>query len=205
MKLNLTIEHYLGLQEKGLILEHVFLLKLIEENYDLNPLCEEHERINGVVKGMYRKGLITKDNCITIQGKELLEFVSSVKNKRFARKKVDNSDFLVWWEEFPKNNIFTYKGKDFKGSRSMRVKQNECRLKFEEIISEGDYTPQQVINALKTDVLMKKEESFTKGDNKLTYMQNSLTYLNQRSFENFIDVEVPQEQNDEPIETKNFF
>ena len=52
---------------------------------------------------------------------------------------------------------------------------------------------------------MKKEESFTKGDNKLTYMQNSLTYLNQKSFENFIDVEVPQEQNDEPIETKNFF
>lgn len=35
-------------------------------------------------------------------------------------------------------------------------------------------------------------------------MQNSLTYLNQRSFEELYDIEVPQEENDEPIETKNF-
>jgi hypothetical protein len=205
MKLNVTIEHYLGLQERGLILEHVFLLKLIEENYDLNPLCEEHERINGVVRGMYRKGLITKDGGITIQGKELLEFMSSVKNKRFAKKKIDNSDFLVWWEEFPKNNIFTYKGKSFEGSRSMRVRRDDCRLKFESIISEGEYTAQQLIQALKTDVLMKKEESYNTGDNKLKYMQNSLTYLNQRSYENFIDVKVFEAVSDEPQETKNLF
>jgi hypothetical protein len=37
-------------------------------------------------------------------------------------------------------------------------------------------------------VLQKKESSLKNSTNKLTYMQNSLTYLNQRSFEPFIEL-----------------
>jgi len=133
---------------------------------------------------------LTKESALTIQGKEVLEFISSIKNKRLLKSKIENTDFIEWWEAFPKNNIFTYKNVSFSGSRSMRVKKDECRLKFESIVNEGEYTVKQLIEALKTDVLLKKEESFKTGANKLTYMQNSLTYLNQRSYENFIDVDL---------------
>ena len=190
MKLNITTEHFIGLLEKGLTLDHIFILKLVEENYDVNPLCEEWERINGLKKALFRKGFITKEETPTIQGKEVLEFISSIKNKRLLKSKIENTDFIEWWDAFPKNNIFTYKNVSFSGSRSMRVKKDECRLKFESIINEGEYTVKQLIEALKTDVLLKKEESFKTGANKLTYMQNSLTYLNQRSYENFIDVDL---------------
>ena len=190
MKLNITTEHFLGLVEKGLTLDHIFILKLVEENYDVSPLCEEWERINGLKKGCERKGLLTKESALTIQGKEVLEFISSIKNKRLLKSKIENTDFIEWWDAFPKNNIFTYKNVSFSGSRSMRVKKDECRLKFESIVNEGEYTVKQLIEALKTDVLLKKEESFKTGANKLTYMQNSLTYLNQRSYENFIDVDL---------------
>ncbi len=61
-------------------------------------------------------------------------------------------------------------------------------MKFEKIIIEGDYTAEELIEALKYDVVQKKEASFKTGNNKLSYMQNSLTYLNQRSFEPFIEL-----------------
>jgi hypothetical protein len=37
-------------------------------------------------------------------------------------------------------------------------------------------------------VLQKKENSVKQRSNKLTYLQNSATYLNQRSFEPFIEL-----------------
>jgi hypothetical protein len=45
-----------------------------------------------------------------------------------------------------------------------------------------------MIAALEYEVLQKKENSVKVKTNKLTYMQNSLTYLNQRSFEPFIEL-----------------
>ena len=45
-----------------------------------------------------------------------------------------------------------------------------------------------MLEALNFDVLQKKENSVKMKTNKLTYMQNSLTYLNQRTFEPFIEL-----------------
>jgi hypothetical protein len=61
-------------------------------------------------------------------------------------------------------------------------------LKFDKILEEGEYTAKDLIDSLNLDVLQKKENSVKTGTNRLTYMQNSLTYLNQRSFEPFIDL-----------------
>jgi hypothetical protein len=55
-------------------------------------------------------------------------------------------------------------------------------------LEEGEYTLEELVEALRFDVLQKKENSVKTNTNKLTYMQNSLTYLNQRSFEPFIEL-----------------
>jgi hypothetical protein len=55
-------------------------------------------------------------------------------------------------------------------------------------LSEGDYTADDLIAAIEFDVLQKKENSYKSGENKLKYIQNSLTYLTQRSFEPFIEL-----------------
>jgi hypothetical protein len=70
----------------------------------------------------------------------------------------------------------------------LRRDEENCRLKFNAILSEGEYTADDLIAALEFDVLQKKENSYKADDNKLRYMQNSLTYLNQRSFEPFIEL-----------------
>jgi hypothetical protein len=64
---------------------------------------------------------------------------------------------------------------------------------------EGDYTEAQLISALEYDVLQKKERSVQSKTNKLTYMQNSLTYLNQRSFEPFIELMSTEDETAEKL------
>lgn len=45
-----------------------------------------------------------------------------------------------------------------------------------------------MISALEYEVLQKKENSIKTKTNKLSFMQNSLTYLNQCTFEPFIEL-----------------
>jgi hypothetical protein len=61
-------------------------------------------------------------------------------------------------------------------------------LKFDKILLEGDYTAAQLIEALKYEILQKKEASVTTNTNRLTFMQGSAVYLNQRSFEAYIEL-----------------
>ena len=69
-----------------------------------------------------------------------------------------------------------------------------------QILNEGDYTPQQLIAALKFEIEQKVLESMRRGNNRLTYMQNSLTYLNQRTFEAFIELIEQEGDNAGPAE-----
>lgn len=100
----------------------------------------------------------------------------------------DNDLFEAWWKVYPGTDTFTHKGVSFTGSRGLRVNKEECKLKFDKILGEGEYTADVMIEALQFDILQKKENSVKTKTNKVTYMQNSLTYLNQRTFEPFIEL-----------------
>jgi hypothetical protein len=103
-------------------------------------------------------------------------------------KKKKSEDFDKWWNQYPGTDTFTYKSQSFTGTRGMRVKKEDCKVKFNSIVAEGDYTTIELIAALDYEVLQKKENSIKTKTNRLTFMQNSLTYLNQRSFEPFIEL-----------------
>jgi hypothetical protein len=105
-----------------------------------------------------------------------------------VKKKSITSDFEEWYKVFPGTDTFTHKGKTFTGSRNLRQNPADCRIKFDKILIEGEYTVKELIEALKFDVLQKKEASVQENTNKLKYMQNSLTYLNQRSYEPYIEL-----------------
>ena len=66
--------------------------------------------------------------------------------------------------------------------------KDDCRLKFDKIILEGDYTATQLIAALNYEITQKKENSISSNSNRLTFMQGSSVYLNQRSYEPFIEL-----------------
>lgn len=187
MKLNLSPWHFEELIKKSYSLDHIFLLKLVHENYDISSLSKDSMRIAALEQGLVRKGLITEEGALTTIGVELLVFLDSKEQTKLIKKK-STSDFELWYKEFPGTDTFTYKGKTFSGSRSLRQNPIDCRLKFDKILLEGEYTAQELIDALKFDVLQKKEASLKENTNKLKYMQNSLTYLNQRSYEPYIEL-----------------
>ena len=187
--LKITPYHFEELIKKSYSLDVIYLLKLIEDKFDVQPLCQNSMKIAALYQTLMRKGLISEtDEKITTQGVELLKFMETKEATKIVKRKPATSEFEEWWKAYPGTDTFTHKGKKFSGNRGLRQNKDECRLRFDKILLEGEYTAAQLIEALAFDVLQKKENSVKTGNNKLTYMQNSLTYLNQRSFEAFIEL-----------------
>ena len=189
MKLTIHPEKFLEIIKTSYSLDIIYLLKLIEQNYDISELCKESVKINVLYNTLIRKGLITEtEDKLTVLGTELLEFIESKSSTKFKKKKFENDGFDSWWDTYPGTDKFEYKGKSFSATRALRANKDECRTKFNKILLEGDYTSEQLVEALKYDVKSKKENSISTGTNNLTFMQNSLTYLNKKTFEPFIEI-----------------
>lgn len=189
MKLNVTPQQYEELIKRGYNLDVIFLLKLIDEQYDVSPLCDESMKIASVYHSLIRKGLITPDDeKITTLGKDLLDFMNTKSTGKIIRRKPATTDFEEWWKTYPGTDGFEYKGKTFKGTRSLRLYKDDCRLRFDKIIIEGEYTAAQLIEALNYEILQKKEASIATNSNRLTFMQGSAVYLKQKSFAGFVDL-----------------
>lgn len=189
MNLKITPYHFEELIKKSYSLDVIYLLKLIEQQMDVHPLCEGSMKIAALYQTLIRKGLISStDEKITTQGTELLQFIETKEATKIVKRKPATTEFEEWWKAYPGTDTFIHKGKKFTGSRSLRRDKDECRLRFDKILLEGEYTAAQLIEALEFDVLQKKENSVKTGTNRLAYMQSSNTYLNQRSYEPFIEL-----------------
>jgi hypothetical protein len=189
MKLNITVYHFEEILKAGYNLDIIYLLKLIDDGADATALCN-NPKMSVLCQTLRRKGLLTENFGLTLIGKSVLGFLDEegTPETKLVKKKQDSNDFDDWWKAYPGTDTFTHKGKDFTGTRSMRVKKDECKIKLNSILQEGEYTIDEMIAALRYEVLQKKENSYASKTNKLCYMQNSLTYLNQRSFEPFIEL-----------------
>lgn len=189
MNIKITPYHFEQLVKDGYSLDMIFLLKLIEEDFDIKTLCEGDKKTEMLCQTIRRKGLVSEQFKLTVLGKNLLEFLATrAKTSKIVKKTETFAEFEKWWAAYPGTDIFTYKGKSFSGGRTLRVNKDDCQIKLNTILAEGEYTIDQLIAALEYEVLQKKENSVKTGTNRLTYMQSSMTYLNQRSFQNYIEL-----------------
>lgn len=190
IELKLNSLHYYEILKKGYSLDMIFLLKLISETDEDYTFGTPGKTI-GIIQTMRRKGLLTDADKITEDGKELLKFISSVETTpKLKRKKKEEKDdeFEQWWKAFPGTDTFEFKGRKFKGTRALRVKKDDCKAKIAKIINEGEYTISELVQALKLEIQQKAENSIKTGQNKMSFFQNSLTYLNQRTFEPYLEL-----------------
>lgn len=207
-KLNFEIHHFEEIIKRGYSMDQLVLLTWIHENIELD-ISSRHTKIQTLYQSLIRKGLINDDGNIAKIGKELLEYMETkdptklVKKRAPVEKKVvESSDFDRWWSAWPKNDTFDYNGVHFTGDRSFKVNQDKCRILFANILKEGEYTVQNLIDALNLDVLRRKEASIKQKDNKLKYLRNSDKYLFQKDYEAVMDdvkrgvkiVETPRSQ-----------
>jgi hypothetical protein len=164
------------------------LLTLINSEFDVLELTKNNPKIEMLYFSLIRKGLITEFNKLTTEGKNIIEFLNEQEPQKLVKKRAVVSDFENWWKSFPGTDTFVHKGVKFVGSRAIRVDKTNCKIKFNSIVAEGEYTASQLIEALEYDILQKKEMSIEQKSNKITYLQNSLTYLRQRSFEPYLEL-----------------
>jgi len=189
MKLQITPEQFEEIIKRSYNLDIVFLLRMIDEKYDITQLYKNSMKLAAVYQSLIRKGLISEtDDKITVLGRDLLDFLETKDSKKIIKRKPATADFEEWWKSYPGTDSFEYKGRVFRGTRAIRKGKDECRLKFDKILLEGEYTASQLISALKYEVTQKKETSVSTNSNRITFMQNSVTYLNQRTFEPFIEL-----------------
>lgn len=184
----LNISRFEELHKKGYTLDMLYILEFVSENPSVDVFTSPKLKL--IQQSLVRKGLLTEEGTCTVTGKEIIEFLNSKEETKLSLSlKTKISDwFDEWWKTYPGTDTFVYKGVSFNGSRSLRVKKDECKIKLKKILDEGEYKIEELIGALQHEVMQKKENSVKTKTNKLSFMQNSLTYLNQRTFEPFIEL-----------------
>ena len=85
MKLNISPWHFEELIKKSYSLDHIFLLKLIHDGYDISSLVKNSMKINAIEQGLIRKGLVTDNGALTTIGVELLVFLDSKEQTKFVK------------------------------------------------------------------------------------------------------------------------
>lgn len=185
--MNLT--KFKNIIEKGYSLDVIFLLEMCEKEVDLKKFCDT-PKLKALRQLIIRKQLISEKEMLMLEGQNLLAFYREDDNDGvvYERRKTSEDAFERWWKAYPGTDTFTHKNKSFSGGRSLRTKKDECKEKLEKILSEGEYTISELIAALEFEVLQKKEKSVLTKSNALTFMQNSLTYLNQKTYESFVEL-----------------
>lgn len=185
----ISFEKWEELIKNGYSLDVLYFLQLLEEGYESTEIASKSPKFNTLWSSLLRKGLVTDEGKVTLEGKNLLSLLSEEVNKpKLRKKKTESSEFISWWNTYPSTDTFEYKGRKFTGSRALRVKKDDCRVKLNKILNEGEYTIDELVEALKLEVEQKAEASIKEGKNKISFFQNSLTYLNQATYDPFVDL-----------------
>lgn len=187
--LSTTFEQILQL---GLSLDLIYILEGFSQGIDVTTNIN-NAKAESWKQTLVRKGYIDESSGITKDGKELLLLIgqgksSTLKSLKNSKRQVISSSFDLWWKAYPSSDNFIYRGKTFKGSRALRINRDQCILKFNKIIKEGEYKIEDMVAALELEKSLKMEESLRLNQNKMSYFQNSLTYLNQRTYEPFVEL-----------------
>ena len=188
MKLDITDAHYIELHKKGYTVDMVVLLWWVQKGLAIEHIVQGSKKIEAIYNVMIRKGLITKDDKVTKIGIEILDFISKKTNKKFMKPKVHATKFDEWWETFPANDKFTVRNKTFGPTRAFKTKKDGCKLLFDKMVLDGEFTAEQIIDATQYDINLKLERSYKTNSNQLKYLQNSHTYLFQKTFRGFVDM-----------------
>lgn len=191
---NITPYHFLELLKSGVNLDMLFTLELIEKDIDVDYFFDKSFQGGDILQSLVRKGYISDSlREITTEGRALLEFTRRDPDVKVKLKKkviITEDVFDKFWDAYPTtDNIVKDNKIIIKGTRAIRKgKKDELKVKLGKILAEGQYTIEDIVRALNFEVDQKIQESIRRRENKLSYMQNPEAYLNQRTFEAYIEI-----------------
>lgn len=124
---------------------------------------------------------------ITTKGEEVIAHIKDVlegltKNQQIPIVSVE-ANFDEFWTLFPSSD----KWGNFSATRSLKSDKENCRKKYKKLINEEGYKHEDIIKALSYQIALFKKNS-TVIDNKMKFFQNSLTWINQRTFIQYLEI-----------------
>lgn len=182
---NITLSQVIWLRKQKLTLSH---LKYIELMLDGQEVPQD-----AYYTSMEKIGIVFRGE-VTEFGKQIYNTFPTVNdNVKLTKKKVKvvDDEFEVWWNNYPPTpnwGVHT-------STRNLRVKKDECQVKFRAILNEGKYTVSDLIRAVNNEVNARKKDSQRTGKNEMEYMKGTETYLNSRQFEVYVNYQQKTVQN----------
>jgi len=98
-----------------------------------------------------------------------------------------NHMFEEFWALFPTSDEHSI----YKKTRLLKAGKENCKRKYLEYLRQG-IKHEDIIKALKYEIKLRRDNN--NGQNKMTYMKNSLTWLNQKEFEIILET-MTEDQN----------
>lgn len=189
MYIDIKQGNFLSLNKQKITLTCVYLLEQLIEGKDIGGLDDLASL--SALSTLQRKGFVNTKGEVTDLGNKLyLSLASDIQVVK--REKIKDDKFEEWWSNFPSGDGFEYKGREFKGTRKLTIKKEDCRVLFEKLVHSGT-DADKIINATKTHIETAKSLSLRKGSNQLSFIMASERYLRERCFEPFLGKVVKEE------------
>jgi len=118
------------------------------------------------------------------------------KKERKKPQVTDDKGFEVFWQEYPSSANFSYRGMQFKSSRVLKANKQICQMLYLRGLQENNVSAEQVLEALRKQIKLVKEESYESGQNRMQYQPACEVWLRQQVYMSLIGMEVEEEYND---------
>lgn len=136
-------------------------------------------------------------NRITTEGiKFFNQFIKSYEQELKVVVLKDNP-FQEWWDAYPSSDKHAH----YPPSRSLRSYKDKCRQIYEQLLIQGELSHAQLLSALKKEVHTRKLSSL--GENRMTFMKNSFSYLESEDFHAWLDEESASQNSNSPKFNQN--
>jgi hypothetical protein len=183
----ITPSHFRGLLKEGISLDMVYLLAVLKSGGNLSQFSTRKEQ--ALIQALERRFLITEDRKLTIDGERVFRFIEHPLDQEILKSQNTDDKFELFWKAYPNTDSVIKDSKVMmKGTRSLKAGKTEAAQLFRQILGEGEFTAEQIIQALNYEVSAKIEQSLKLNENKMRYMQNSSTWLRQRTFVQFVEL-----------------
>ena len=187
-----------------LILELLFFKEYIEcENY-IPKLAQNYEII---MQNLFRRDFIklydenivgmkhVRNLCVSLKGenvmKALREFKWEEKGEEFYISV--ETYFNEFWDTFPSSDRWN----KYNATRALKSDKNGCNKKYTKLILEEGYKHEDIMKALQFQIQLFKKNS-TILENKMKFFQNSSTWLQQKTFLEYLELMKAEQIENEP-------
>lgn len=155
---------------KQVILRHVQLVNTIE-------IVRAVESKPVPINAVSEHTILALSDIVTLE--KFLEVAGEKKERVKTQESETLDSFGELWALYPATGSFKYKGMEFKSSRILRSNRSVCHSLYIKSLMSNKVKPEVILNALKRQLHLVKEESYESGTNKLQFLPALEVWLRQ--------------------------